>query len=131
MRFPKLPRARTALIVAALIISALVWEAFALVTGEQGAWTFSQLWWAACENELLVFVVGMLFGHLVWQRRRCGHCGLPPHRVTEATLALFNSILIRLGAIYRAEWDVAVGDKGNQPDIEDVKRRAGFRPGGS
>lgn len=115
------PRARTSLVMGVLIVLALVLEFIALGSNEGTAWTISRLTWALTSNPLFTFVAGMLAGHLFFPKTKCLLCGCLPYRVDEGIRALFDAKLLRAIAIYRAE------DKtGNQPDLADVKRRAGF-----
>lgn len=73
------PGTKTTLVACALIVAALAWEAYALSSGERGAWTFSQLVWrAAFSTPLVPFLFGVLMGHFFFPKGSCVHCGLRP-----------------------------------------------------
>lgn len=70
---------RTSIAAGVMVVLALAWEAYALATGEAGAWTWSQLVWQATHSTPLVpLLFGTLMGHFFFPKGACVHCGLRP-----------------------------------------------------
>jgi len=75
----KVTKRQTGIVMLTLIGVALVWEVVAVAIGQ--AATISEWTWALAVNYPLVpFLVGVLMGHLFWQRRNCINCGCNPIR---------------------------------------------------
>lgn len=72
-------RAKTSLFLAGSAIVAGVWEGLALagILGPQA--TISESWWDLIQKfPLVLLLLGILLGHLFWQRSRCKVCGNRP-----------------------------------------------------
>jgi 1,4-dihydroxy-2-naphthoate octaprenyltransferase len=69
---------QTAVVMACLVLSALVWEAIALMSDNSA--TISELVWSLSANPFFVFMCGVLMGHFFFVKSHCVNCGKNPYR---------------------------------------------------
>lgn len=70
---------KTRIFLLVALAAALGWEGLALAGILGPAATISEGWWALIEKfPLANLLMGILLGHLSWQRQRCKNCGTRP-----------------------------------------------------
>lgn len=99
-------------------------EAIALATGEVALFTISRVVWdATFATPLVPFAGGLVAGHFWFPKGKCVLCGFRPWAADAAARQAFDGALIRFARIYAREWGKTAGD---EPDVRELKRKAGF-----
>lgn len=115
-------RMKAALAVVGILLG--VAEIVALSSGESLIWSVSKVvWQATLASPLVPFAVGIVAGHFFFPKGVCVHCGFRPWASDATSRMAFDGVVIRFGKLFAREWGK---ESGNEPDINDLKRRAGF-----
>lgn len=101
-------------------------ETVALSSGESILWTISKVSWQATNANPVFAVVpaallAFIGGHLWFPKGKCAACGCKPWASDPGSRAELAGKVIRFSNLRAAE-----RKPGNDPDVMDLMRRAGF-----